>query len=135
MRKLVEREGLADHITIDSAGTAAYHIGKQPDHRTQLAARERGIDMSTLRARQAMAQDFRDFDLVLAMDKENFRHLDAIRPSDAGAKLQLFLKDYGTMGYQEVPDPYYGGAEGFELVLDLLEDACTALLQTLKAGK
>ncbi len=135
MRQLVEMEGLSKRFELDSAGTAAYHIGKQPDRRTQAAARERDIEMSTLKARQAIAEDFHQFDYILAMDKENLANLKAIQPEGAKARLQLLLSDYGTMGYQEVPDPYYGGPEGFELVLDLLEDACAGLLQALKTGK
>ena len=116
-------------IEIDSAGTAAYHIGKSPDARSQAAAKKRNIDMSDLRARQAQSHDFYEFDYVLAMDKANYQDLQSIKPANASAKLELFLKEYGSLGENEVPDPYYGGEQGFEHVLDLLEDACQGFLQ------
>lgn len=131
-RHLVEEAGLERKIEIDSAGTAAYHIGKQPDHRTQAAARDREILMSDLKARQAVEQDFHDFDFILAMDSENLANLEAIQPVGSKATLQLFLDEYGSMGYSEVPDPYYGGPDGFELVLDLLEDGCGQFLKSLE---
>lgn len=131
-RYLVEEAGLEQKIEIDSAGTAAYHIGKQPDLRTQAAARDREILMSDLKARQAIEQDFHEFDYILAMDSENLANLEAIQPVGSKATLQLFLDEYGSMGYSEVPDPYYGGPDGFELVLDLLEDGCDQFLKSLK---
>lgn len=131
-RHMVKEAGLEDRVAIDSAGTAAYHIGKQPDPRTQAAARERGIEMSDLKARQAIASDFHEFDYILAMDAENLSNLELIKPEVGKAKLQLFLEEYGSMGRAEVPDPYYGGSDGFELVLDLLEDGCQQFLDALK---
>lgn len=116
-------------LEIDSAGTAAYHIGKSPDTRSQKAALKRGVDMSQLRARQAISEDFYRFDYVLAMDHANYQDLLAIKPSNGSAKLELFLKEYGSFHEQEVPDPYYGGEQGFEHVLDLLEDACQGFLK------
>ena len=126
MRKLVEARDLS--IEIDSAGTAAYHIGKSPDDRSQQVALKRGIDMSGQRARKVAENDFYEFDFILAMDKANYRDLLAIKPSNANADVLLFLNEFGSMGYEEVPDPYYGGEQGFELVLDLLEDACEQFL-------
>jgi protein-tyrosine phosphatase len=126
MRKLVEARDLS--IEIDSAGTAAYHIGKSPDDRSQQVALKRGIDMSGQRARKVAENDFYEFDFILAMDKANYRDLLAIKPSNANADVLLFLNQFGSMGYEEVPDPYYGGEQGFELVLDLLEDACEQFL-------
>ncbi len=111
-------------LEIDSAGTAAYHIGKSPDARSQQAASERGISMLGQTARQACVEDFYRFDYIFAMDKANYQDLLKIKPSNASAQLSLFLNEFGQMGYDEVPDPYYGGEQGFELVLDLLEDAC-----------
>lgn len=131
-RRYVEQAGLSDKITIDSAGTADWHIGKTPDPRTQAAAAKRGYDVSTLRARQASAEDFTQFDLILAMDKSNLSNLQAIQPVDAKAELALYLPRLG-ISTDEVPDPYYGGEDGFELVLDMLEHASQALLDEIRA--
>ena len=130
-QKLV-RAGLADQVSVDSAGTAAYHIGKQPDSRSQKAALERGYDLSTQRARQAISEDFDRFDYVLAMDSENLRNLQAIKPANAKTDPVLFLQKYSTMSELEVPDPYYGGAQGFEYVLDLVEDASDHLIEDIQ---
>ena len=116
-------------IETDSAGTAAWHVGKAPDSRSQAAAKRRGIEMSHLRARQAVPEDFYEFDYVLAMDAQNYRDLKDIQPHDGRAQLSLFLHDYGNSKQDEVPDPYYGGEDGFELVLDLLEEACEDFIQ------
>ena len=126
MRSLVESRQL--DLEIDSAGTAAYHIGKSPDHRSQQAALKRGMSMSGLRARQVSEHDFYEFDYILAMDSANYQDLISIKPSNASAAVVLFLREFGSMEYDEVPDPYYGGEQGFELVLDLLEDACEQFL-------
>lgn len=123
MQHLVKAQNLP--IETDSAGTAAWHVGKSPDTRSQAAAKRRGIEMSHLRARQAISDDFYEFDHILAMDAQNYQDLRDIQPSDGKAQLSLFLHDYGDGGVNEVPDPYYGGEEGFELVLDLLQGACT----------
>lgn len=131
-RSYVEQAGLSDKITIDSAGTADWHIGKTPDPRTQAAAAQRGYDVSMLRGRQAQAEDFAEFDLILAMDKSNLSHLQAIQPINSKAELALYLPRFG-ISPDEVPDPYYGGEDGFELVLDMLEHASQALLDEIKA--
>ena len=131
-RQYVEQAGLSDKITIDSAGTADWHIGKTPDPRTQAAAAQRGYDLSMLRGRQAQAEDFATFDLVLAMDKSNLSNLQAIQPANSKAELALYLPRFG-ISPDEVPDPYYGGEDGFELVLDMLEQASQVLLDELKA--
>lgn len=131
-RQYVEQAGLSDKITIDSAGTADWHIGKTPDPRTQAAAAQRGYDLSMLRGRQAQAEDFAKFDLVLAMDKSNLSNLQAIQPANSKAELALYLPRFG-ISPDEVPDPYYGGEDGFELVLDMLEQASQVLLDELKA--
>ena len=115
-------------IKIDSAGTAAYHIGKSPDPRSQQAALKRGIDMSGQKARQVTPNDFYEFDYIFAMDKANYQGLMNIKPTNSHAQLSLFLKEFGSLGCDEVPDPYYGGDQGFERVLDLLEDGCQTFL-------
>lgn len=113
---------------IDSAGTAAYHIGKTPDERSQMAAAKRGISMKGQRARQVTEDDFYRFDYIFAMDRQNFENLKQIQPDDGQAKLVLFLTEYGSFDDSEVPDPYYGGEQGFEYVLDLLQNACEDLI-------
>lgn len=131
-RHYVEKEGLAEHIHIDSAGTHDYHIGDAPDARTQSAAKQRGYDMSKLRGRQVDAGDFARFDYVLAMDEANLSILERLRPRDAQSHLGLFLEFAERHDEREVPDPYYGGPDGFERVLDMVEDAADGLLQHLR---
>ena len=128
----IEQAGLADQVEVDSAGTAAWHVGKAPDSRMIKAAGGRGYDLSSLRARQALAEDFNKFDYILAMDQENYDNLCQIRPPKAQAKLALFL-DYAS-GVQEtqVPDPYYGGQEDFHHVIDLVEAASDGLIENLE---
>lgn len=130
-RHRVRETGLEERIHIDSAGTGDWHVGKAPDSRTCRAARLRGYDLSGLRARQFQREDFERFDLVLAMDRSNLRHIQAVRPATARAELDLFLRRY-DMALDEVPDPYYGGEDGFEQVLDLIERASDALLAEIK---
>lgn len=130
--KLVEEEGYALHIEIDSAGTHAYHVGDPPDPRAQRAASNRGIDLSTLQARKAHADDFEEFDYVLAMDQDNFYNLQSICPPDQGHKLRMFLSYAPHLGMDEVPDPYYGGTAGFERVLDMIEAAAAGLLEDIR---
>lgn len=130
-RRRVREAGLEERIHIDSAGTGDWHVGKAPDSRTCRAARLRGYDLSGLRARQFQREDFERFDLVLAMDHSNLRHIQAMRPATARAELDLFLRRY-DMTLDEVPDPYYGGEDGFEQVLDLIEGASDALLAEIK---
>lgn len=131
-RNYVEKAGLLENIHIDSAGTHNYHIGDPPDARTQHAARRRGYDMSTLRGRQVEAEDFLRFDYVLAMDEANLANLMQLRPSDAQSHLGLFLEFAERHREREVPDPYFGGADGFERVLDMVEDAANGLLQHIR---
>jgi protein-tyrosine phosphatase len=131
-RALVERENLSDRIEIDSAGTAAYHVGEAPDPRACEAALRRGVDLSALRGRQAKAEDFRKFDYVLAMDRQNHANLARLCPAGAETRLKLFL-DFGSQPrVKDVPDPYYGGSDGFETVLDLIEDASRGLLDHIR---
>lgn len=131
MRQRLQQAGLAERIEVDSAGTGDWHIGKAPDSRTQEAAKRRGYDLSSQRGRQVSADDFAGFDLILAMDAANLRDLQRLRPAHAKGELDLYLRRFG-LTEDEVPDPYYGGSEGFEQVLDLLEQASDALLAELK---
>ncbi|HBG94262.1 MAG TPA: phosphotyrosine protein phosphatase, partial [Chromatiaceae bacterium] len=119
-RKLVEEAGLDDRIEIDSAGTHAYHDGEPPDQRAQETARNRGVLLHDLRARRARAEDFERFDYILAMDQDNYHSLSAICPEGRGLERRLLLlMDFAPhMRTREVPDPYYGGASGFETVYD-----------------
>jgi protein-tyrosine phosphatase len=130
-RHKVRAAGLEDRIEIDSAGTGDWHVGKAPDARTRAAALRRGYDLSGLRARQVSVADFSRYDLVLAMDNANLRDLKRLRGSSGQAELDLFLRRY-ELELDEVPDPYYGGEDGFEQVLDLVERACDGLLTEVK---
>lgn len=129
-RHLVSAQGVADRFSIDSAGTHDYHIGESPDKRTMQVARQRGYDLSALRGRQVSVHDFEEFDHLLAMDKANLANLQRLCPPQYAHKVRLFL-EYGQSTVREVPDPYYGGPQGFEDVLDLVEDAARGLLETL----
>jgi protein-tyrosine phosphatase len=131
-RHIVNQSGLQDHIQIDSAGTHAYHVGEPPDSRAQQAARRRQFDLSQQRARKVRGDDFHHFDYVLAMDHSNYRELEMICPPGQQQKLSLFLQFASAFDEQEVPDPYYGGDQGFEHVLDLVEDASRGLLAAIR---
>ena len=126
MRGLVADAGLTDRIEIDSAGTGGWHAGAPPDGRSVAAAARRGIRL-TGAARQVTRADFEDFDLLVAMDRENLADLSAIAPPGTGHKIRLLLGEG-----RDVPDPYYGGPHGFENVLDLVETACEQLLDELR---
>lgn len=128
MRSLVDSRGLGECFELDSAGTHGYHIGEPPDHRSQLAAASRGYDISGLRARQVVAEDFHRFELILAMDRSNLVLLERSCPKPHLSKLKLFMAYAGDAGCDEVPDPYYGGADGFERVLDLCEAAARGVI-------
>lgn len=133
LQAMVQGAGLQRRITVDSAGTHGYHRGAPPDPRAQQHAARRGYDLSRLRARQLTARDFERFDLVLVMDEANQRDALALcPPAQAGRVLRLtqFCRRHQAGA---VPDPYYGGAQGFEEVLDLVEDACAGLLAALQA--
>jgi protein-tyrosine phosphatase len=128
--KLVNDAGLDNMFKIDSAGTAAYHIGKQPDLRSITHAEKRGYELAHLKARKVDFTDFYEFDHILAMDKSNFDDLIHLAPNDMKHKVKMMLS-YGTKSVKEVPDPYYEKADGFEIVLDLLEDACRGFLKSV----
>lgn len=132
MEQLLRREALADRVFVDSAGTHEYHIGKAPDARAQAVTRKRGIDISRQRARQAEAEDFEQFDYVLAMDRDNLALLQAICPPGREDRLRLFLEFAPQLGRLDVPDPYWGGPEGFERVLDMIEAAADGLLTDIR---
>ena len=131
MRHKLREAGLAERINVASAGTGDWHVGKAPDPRSQAAALRRGYDLSAQRAQQVSAEDFQRYDLILAMDQSNLRNLSALRPGHGKADLDLFLRRYEAV-VDEVPDPYYDGDQGFEQVLDLIEQACDRLLVELK---
>lgn len=126
---------LAGQIAVDSAGTAAYHIGKAPDPRSRTAARQRGYNLDPLRARQVTVEDFQRFDYILAMDADNLQQLHTLAPQQSRATVGLFLEFAAATDRQEVPDPYFGAEDGFETVLDLCEQASQGLLSHLQAGK
>ena len=134
-RHLVEQQGLAGQIIVDSAGTHDYHIGDAPDPRSQAAAARRGYDLSSLRARQIVRDDFSTFDYVLAMDEANLELLQQRCPDDCRERLKLFLEFADDGVLREVPDPYYGGGQGFEEVLDLVEQAAHGLLRDIIENK
>lgn len=130
-RHLADREAPHLGLHFDSAGTADYHIGAAPDPRTQRAALARGYDLSSLRARQLVPEDFRRFDLLLAMDEDNLRDMRAVAPQGFAQRAKLFLSYWPECGHRVVPDPYYGGAAGFESVLDLAENGSRRLFEAL----
>ena len=124
LRHLAKKEGI--ELRIESAGLGDWHIGQPPDKRALHHARTRGYDLSAQRARQVQPRDFEDFDMILAMDRGHLRALERMAPREHRAKVRLFVEG------REVPDPYYGGPEGFEHVLDLVEARCASLLAELK---
>lgn len=118
-------------VEIDSAGTHDYHVGDPPDRRSIAAAKRRGIDLSSLRARSVAAEDFANYDLILAMDEENLSELKRRAPAQHHERIRLMMEFAPLAASRAVPDPYYGGAQGFEQVLDLLEEAARGLVQEL----
>jgi len=131
-KRIVAEAGLVERVLSDSAGTHDYHVGEPPDPRTQRAAEGRGYDLSALRARQVNPGDFGAFDYVLAMDETNLLVLRRLCPPQHSHRLRLFMEFGGDPAVSEVPDPYYGGAQGFERVLDLVERASRGLLEHLR---
>lgn len=128
--KHIHDKGLAPLIEVDSAGTGDWHIGEAPDPRSREAALRRGYDLSSQRSRQVESADFYSFDYILAMDSTNLRDLEKLRPQDAEVRMALFLEFSGS-STESLPDPYYSGEQGFELVLDLVEQASKNLLEQL----
>lgn len=132
-REILRREAPGLTIEVDSAGTHAFHAGSAPDERAIAAAARRGFDLAPLRARVVTVADFERFDLVLAMDEQNYRQLRRIAPEPLRDRVRLFLEFAPHLQRRDVPDPYYGGATGFEEVLDLVEEAARGLLTALGA--
>lgn len=131
LRAMAATAGLSHRLEVDSAGVTGYHVGDAPDRRSQVHARRRGYELASLRARQVTHADFHEFDWLLAMDRGHLRELKDMAPADATARLALFLDFAPAHAGRDVPDPYYGFADGFERVLDLVEAGCEGLLRTL----
>ena len=133
LRDIVEQQGMAHRWDIDSAGTGRWHIGQLPDNRMRIHARRRGIEL-THHCRQVSVSDFDDFDLIIPMDGQNERDLHALAPSPEAEDKIVPMAHFvdKAMRYDYIPDPYYEGAEGFELVLDLLESGCRRLADLAK---
>jgi len=131
LRTLLAQRAPQLPVELDSAGTHDYHVGEPPDDRAIAAALRRGIDLSALRARMVHASDFDAFDLILAMDEQNLRELRRRAPAQRHSRIRLMMEFRPDASLREVPDPYYGGPQGFEQVLDLLEEAAEGLLQEL----
>ena len=133
LRHMVKARRLDDRIEVASAGTHDYHVGDPPDSRTLRLAAKRGYDFSAQRAARVTEQEFHDFDYILAMDRTHLRILRAMEPAGSKAKLVLFLEASGKWKGEDVPDPYYGGVEGFERVLDMVEEAAERWLDRFEA--
>ena len=134
-QSMVDKQGLTEKIFVDSCGTGDWHIGRAPDPRSQEHALERGYQMDNLRARLVDDSDFDQFDYILTMDKQNLADVKSMNYQGFSGKLALFLdfcRNPNFADYSEVPDPYYGGDQGFSLVLDLVEDASAELLRQIK---
>ena len=128
---LVDEHGLGDSILVESAGTHSYHVGNPPDARSQATARQRGVDLSGLRARRFVSADFTEYDYLLGMDQANIADMGAIKPEGASARLQLMLEYSQQFSQLEVPDPYFGD-DGFELVFEMIDDAALGLLRQIR---
>lgn len=133
-RSLVAARDLGDRIAADSAGVGSWHVGEAPDERMQETALRRGFDLSAQRARQVRPRDFETFEFIVAMDQGHMRELTRLCPKDERGRLSLFLERVPQAGTLDVPDPYYGGEHGFEMVMDLVEAGAAALLAEIEAG-
>jgi protein-tyrosine phosphatase len=131
-RKRLRESHLEDRVDVASAGTHGYHIGEAPDQRTQRAAARRGYDLSSIRARKIAPQDLDYFDLILAMDRNSLEALHLVCPPERAERLGLFMDYSKNFEDDEVPDPYYGLGQGFDLVLDMVEDATNGLIDLVK---
>lgn len=133
-RDLVHREGLSDLIATDSCGTSDWHIGEAPDARARAEGKRRGIELDDLRGRQIAANDFAAFDYIMAMDDNNLAKLRGLAPAVQAARISLLLDFAPDLGLREVPDPYYGGDDGFSYVFDMIESASQGLLAHIRAN-
>lgn len=131
-RNLLRQEGIENLVSVDSAGTHAYHTGNPPDPRSIATADNRGIEMSDLRARKVELSDFSEFDYVLVMDDQNHANLEAVAPKELLPKIRFFLEFAPQLDIAHVPDPYHGGPEGFEEVFDMVEAASRGLLEDIR---
>lgn len=131
-RHRVQAAGLAGQIEIDSAGTHAYHEGESPDGRAQATARERGLDLSDLKARAVAPDDYDHFDLIIAMDQQNFHSLSKRAPDHRLDDIYLMMDFAPGFSAREVPDPYYGGPKGFDTVFDMVEAAADGLVAFIR---
>ena len=136
MRRLLDDAGLGDRVDVESAGTGGWHVGEPPDERATLAARRRGITLSGA-AQQVTPDDFRRFDLLIALDRANLRELLALAPDEEASDKVRLLREFdpAANGDLDVPDPYYGGDRGFETVLDMVEASCRGLIDELRAAE
>ena len=132
LRYFIKNNNLGDKVEVDSAGTHGYHVGEAPDSRTQRAAAVRGYNLSQLRARKVARQDLDYFDLILAMDKSNLDNLRRLATPEQQERIKLFMDYARSFDDDEVPDPYYGLGHGFDLVLDMVEDAALGLIDEIK---
>jgi len=131
-RHVLEEAGLTDMVEVDSAGTHDFHVGEAPDARAVAAARKRGYDIANCVARQVQAEDFLNFDFILAMDWENLSALQQRCPKQYHYKLMLLMRFANEFEEATIPDPYYGSAEGFTKMLDYIEDACQGVLEVVR---
>ena len=132
--KQLETRKILHQFSIDSAGTGDWHVGNPPDERAQAAAKARGVDLSGLRARQISANDLDDFDWVIVMDEDNEARVRALAKTDQLDKIQLLMHYSNAYDQIAVPDPYYGGEDGFDTALDMIEAGCSGLIDALTAG-
>jgi protein-tyrosine phosphatase len=130
-KALVDDQGLSDQILVDSAGTHSFHAGNPPDLRSQAAALSHGVNLSKLKARALVVEDFLNFDFLIAMDRANYARMQSMQPENSPAQLAMMLEYSNEYSQHEVPDPYYGD-DGFDLVFDMITDASTGLLKTIR---
>ena len=132
-RHKIAEAGLSENISTDSCGMEGWHVGNAPDKRSVAAAANRGFDLSDLRARQIQPEDYHEFDYLLAMDRGHYQQMMQQAPSGTESKVRMFLDVLDGQGSaRDVPDPYYGGADGFELVLDMIEEASDAWITDIR---
>ena len=133
LRHLAAKRGLADKVRVASAGTHDYHVGQCPDARTVKHAKKRGYDLSAQRAQQLSRDHFHEYDYILAMDRGHMRIIRGMAPANGKARIGMFLEASAQWRGEDVPDPYYGGAQEFERVLDMVEEAAERWLDRFQA--